>query len=97
MRKLIALVGEDRRRIDGALGTRKALTARRVHDVFTQRVATSIPTASKATGLTPPVSSAIEALEQLGIVHEVTARQRNRQFLYSAYLTTLEDGTLAVP
>ena len=88
------LVDEDRRRIDAALGTRKALTALRVHDVFTRRVATSITAASKATGLTPPtVSSAIDALVTLDIVREVTARQRNRQFLYSAYLTTLEGGS----
>jgi Fic family protein len=93
MRKLLALVDEDRRRIEGALGTRKALTALRVHDVFKTRVATSIPNASKTTGLTPPtVSLAIEALVKLDIVREVTARQRNRQFLYVGYLKTLEDG-----
>ena len=98
LRRLLALVEEDRRRIEGALGTRKALTALRVHDVFNRRVATSIPYASRATGLTPPtVSSAVEALVKLGIVREVTARQRNRQFLYSAYLTTLEDGAIAAP
>ena len=94
MRKLLTLVEEDRRTIEDALGTRKALTALRIHDVFKTRVATSIPMASKATGLTrPTVSSAIEALVKLGIVREVTARQRNRQFLYSGYLKALEDGT----
>jgi hypothetical protein len=36
------------------------------------------------------VSSAIEALEKLGIVREVTARQRNRQFVYDAYLRVLD-------
>lgn len=91
MRALLALVEEDRRKIDGALGTRKALTALRVHDVFKMRVASSIPQVSKLTSLTPPaVSSAIEALEKLGIVKEVTARQRNRQFVYSAYLAELD-------
>ena len=91
MRKLLALVAEDRRRIDAALGTRKALTALRVFNVFNERVATSIPAASRATGLTPPaVSSAIASLVALGIVREATARRRNRQFLYSAYLSTLD-------
>jgi DNA-binding Lrp family transcriptional regulator len=62
-----------------------------VFDVFARRVAASIPTAAKATGLTPPtVSSAIEALERLGIVREVTARQRNRQFVYEGYLRVLD-------
>lgn len=98
MRNLLALVEADRLRIEGALGARKRLTAPRVHDVFKRRVATSIPAASKATGLTPPtVSSAIEALVKLGIVREVTEKQRNRQFLYVGYLRTLEDGTGANP
>lgn len=98
MRKLLALVEEDRRRIEGALGTRKALTALRVHDVFKTRVASSIPAVSRATGLTPPaVSSAIEALVTLDIVREVKARQRNRQFLYVGYLKTLENGTVSRP
>ena len=75
------------------LGARKALTVLRIHEVFKHRVATSIPAATKSTGLTAPtVASAIDALQKLGIVREVTAKQRNRQFLYSAYLATLEDG-----
>ncbi len=94
MQRLLALVEEDRRRIEEALGARKALTVLRLHDVLKHRVAMSISSATKITGLTPPtVTSAIEALEKLGIVREVTARQRNRQYLYSAYLATLEDGT----
>jgi len=91
MRKLLALVEEDRRRIESALGTRKALTALRVHDVFKYRVASSIPQVSNITGISPPaVSSAIEALVKLGIVREVTAKQRNRQFVYEGYLRVLE-------
>jgi len=91
MRKLLALLEDDRVRIEGALGARKGLSTLRVFDVFARRVAASIPTASKATGLTPPtVSSAIEALEKLGIVREVTARQRNRQFVYDGYLRVLD-------
>ncbi len=95
MQRLLVLVEDDRRRITAALGARKALSVLRLHEVFTHRVAASIPVAAKATGLTPPtVASAMDALQTLGIVREVTARQRNRQFLYSAYLTTLEEGTI---
>ena len=98
MKRLLELVEEDRRRIEAAFGARKALTVLRLHDVFKHRVATSIPAATKMTGLTPPtVASAIEALEKLGIVRQVTARQRNRQFLYSAYLAALEDGAASKP
>lgn len=96
MQRLLALVGEDRRRVEAAFGARKALSILRLHDVFARRIAVSIPVAAKATGLTPPtVASAVDALQTLGIVREVTARQRNRQFLYSAYLSALEDGTAA--
>lgn len=78
-------------RIEGALGARKGLSAFRVHDVFARRVLTSIPAAAKITGLTPPtVSAAIEALERLGVVREITARQRNRQFVYDGYLRVFE-------
>jgi Fic family protein len=76
---------------EGALGARKGLSTLRVYEVFARRVATSIPVAARATGLTPPtVSSAIEEMEKLGIVRQVTARQRNRQFVYDAYLKVLE-------
>jgi len=85
-------------RLEGALGARKGLSALRVHEVFARRVAASIPIASKATGLTPPtVSSAIEALEKLGIVREVTARQRNRQFVYDGYLRVLDGQDVVQP
>jgi Fic family protein len=91
MRTLLALVDDDRLRIEDALGARKGLSTLRVYEVFARRVAASISSASKATGLTPPtVSSAIEALQKLGIVREVTARQRNRQFVYDGYLRVLD-------
>jgi Fic family protein len=91
MRRLLALLEDDRRRIEGAFGVRKGLSTLRVYDVFARRVAASIPSASKSTGLTPPtVSSAVEALERLGIVREVTARQRNRLFVYDDYLRVLD-------
>jgi DNA-binding transcriptional ArsR family regulator len=91
MRTLLALVAADRLRIEGALGARRGLSTLRVHGVFARRVTASTPMVSKATGLTPPtVSSAIDALEKLGIVREVTARQRNRQFVYDSYLRVLD-------
>jgi cell filamentation protein, protein adenylyltransferase len=93
MQRLLDLFARDRNRIQTALGGRRALTALRVHDVLTKRAVTSIPLAARATGLTPPtVSAAVEELEKLHIVREVTARQRNRQFLYSEYFRTLDEG-----
>jgi Fic family protein len=93
MQRLLALFARDRDRIQSSLGARRALTALRVHDVLAQRAVTSIPSAARATGLTPPtVSAAIEELEKLGVVREMTARQRNRQFLYGEYFRTLDEG-----
>lgn len=40
------------------------------------------------------MSSAVEALAETRIVREVTARRRNRRYLYSAYLAALEDDTM---
>jgi Fic family protein len=93
MQRLLTLFSRDRDRIQSSLGARRALTALRIHDVLTQRAVTSIPLAARATGLTPPtVSAAIEELEKLGVVREMTARQRNRQFLYGEYFRTLDEG-----
>jgi Fic family protein len=93
MQRLLALFARDRDRLQSSLGARRALTALRVHDVLTQRAVTSIPFAARATGLTAPtVSAAIEELEKLGVVREMTARQRNRQFLYGEYFRTLDEG-----
>lgn len=93
LQKLLALFERDRRRLQAELGARRALTALRIHDVLTQRAVTSIPLAATATGLTQPtVASAMAELERLGIVREVTARQRNRQFLYVEYFRTLDEG-----
>jgi Fic family protein len=93
LQKLLALFERDRRRLQAELGARRALTALRIHDVLTQRAVTSIPRAATATGLTQPtVASAMAELERLGIVREVTARQRNRQFVYVEYFRTLDEG-----
>lgn len=49
--------------------------------------------AALMTGLTvPTVTSAILELQQLGIVKEMTARQRNRQFLYREHYQVLDQG-----
>lgn len=93
MRQLLELIEADRVKIEGALGTRKALTALRVHDVFNRRVAMSIKVACKFTGLTTPaVASAIEELIKLGIIRQAGQGQRNRQFIYTGYLQILETG-----
>lgn len=40
----------------------------------------------------PTAARAIDALQQLGIVREITGRKRERIFAYSAYLVILNEG-----
>lgn len=39
------------------------------------------------------VSCAIESLERLGVVHEITGRKREQGFAYARYLDVLNEGT----
>lgn len=95
MRKLLDLFARDRARIQTHLRGRRGLSALSVHDVLKQRAVTTITLAAKATGLTSPtVASALDELQQLGIVKEMTERQRNRRFLYLEYFKTLDEGAV---
>ena len=50
-----------------------------------------VVTALKLT--TPTVTAALQNLEKLGIVREVTGKQRGRVFVYESYMNILEKGT----
>jgi Fic family protein len=83
---------EDRRRIE-ELG-RRAGSAHRVHDFLKTRPIISIPPAVKALSLTPPtVRSSVETLEQLGMLREITGKQRDRVYIYDPYIRILDEGT----
>lgn len=89
---LIHLFADDRSRIE-KLG-RKASSALRVHDALKRRPVHTLQDIAKATGLSfPAVGSGMALLEQLGIAREITGKQRNRVFAYSAYLDALQEGT----
>ena len=95
VRKLLDLFARDRERIQAALPGRRGLSALSVHDVLKHRAMTTISLTAAKTGLSSPtVASAIEELQKLGIVNELTARQRNRQFLYVEYYKTLDQGAV---
>jgi len=89
---LLRLFSNDRERIE-RLG-RPAATALRLHELLQRRALTTIPEASRQLGLSQPtITSGIEHLRKLGIVHEATGRQRGRVFVYSAFLSLLSEGT----
>ncbi len=53
-----------------------------------------IPEASRALSLSEvTIANTAAHLQRLGIVREVTGRTRNKLFVYSNYLTVLEEGT----
>lgn len=87
---------EDRRKIE-ELG-RRAGSAHRVHEFLKTRPIISIPSAVKALSLTPPtVRSAVETLEQLGMLREITGKQRDRIYVYDPYISILGEGTEPIP
>lgn len=90
--RLAAMVREDREKAHN-LG-RVAGSALRVMDVLVQRPLLSIPAACKATGMSPhTVNKVVLALEERGLVKELTGQKRNRLFCYDRYLQVLAEGT----
>jgi Fic family protein len=90
--ELMRLFDEHQKKIleKGGKGAQSAL---RVYELAKKKAVLSIPEAAKTLALThPTVSSAVKLLEQLGILSEMTGKQRDRQYLYSKYVTILSDG-----
>jgi Fic family protein len=89
--RILAVFAHDRAQIE-ALG-RPASTVLRVHAALQANPIVSTARLKQATGLTiPSITRALEALEKLGIVHEITGRLRDRLWQYSAYLDILSEG-----
>ncbi len=92
--RLMKIAEEDKIRIQ-SLG-RAAGSALRIHQAFQQRPLGSIRFLSKETELSPPaVTGALRAMENAGIVKEITGRKRNRIFAYEKYLEIIRQGTEA--
>jgi hypothetical protein len=59
---------------------------------------TTVPNATAQLNLSAPtVRSAVETLETLGIVREITGKQRDRIYIYDRYLGILDKGTEPLP
>ena len=85
-------IREDRSRI-GRLG-RRAGSALRVHQSLVERPVGDIGLLALRTGLSgPTVAAVFKVLEELGIVEEITGRQRGKIFAYERYLAVLREGT----
>ena len=91
-RRLMKLAADDELRIQ-SLG-RGAGSALRVHRFLQGVPLTSIAVACRELRLSfPAVTSAVNRLEAIGIVTEVTGRQRRRLFAYAEYLRILSEET----
>ena len=85
---LLTLVDNDRNRIAG-LG-RAAPSALAVHQAMQKQPLATSATLVKAAGLTPAtVNKSLAHLQNLGIVQEMTRRQRDRVFSYRRYVHLL--------
>ena len=91
-RRILALLDSDRKKIE-ALG-RPAASALRVFQHAQTSPILSIPATAQKLGISfPTVTSAINHLQKLGLLREITGRQRRRLFVYDAYLKILNEGT----
>lgn len=88
---LLKLFKEDKQRID-TLG-RQAASTQQVFEQFNQSPALSVSNLSKQTQLSAPaIYRAIERLENIGIIYEVTGKSRNKIWMYRDYIDTLSGG-----
>lgn len=91
-REILSLFEADRQRIE-SLG-RPAASALRVHQLLQQKPIVGIPDAALKLGISAPtIAKSIQHLEKLGIIREITGKQRGRMFVYSDYLSILSRGT----
>jgi Fic family protein len=95
-KELMVLFDRDRQKI-GEFG-RAASSMLRVHELLQRRPMVTIQAVAKDLKLSiPTVSSAIDSLIEVGIVHEITGKRRNRLFAYPSYLSQLDKGTEPLP
>ena len=91
-RQIRARLDEDRHAIE-SLG-RSAATVLRVFEHAQRSPILSIGGAARKTGITfPTVASAVAHMQRLGLLREVTGKQRKRLYVYHRYLAILNEGT----
>ena len=91
-KQILTLFENDRRKI-AKLG-RTTSSVFNVHQVLQSKPIVSIQAAAQNSGLSiPTATTALAHLQKLGVVREMTGRQRNRLFLYKKYLDILNEGT----
>jgi Fic family protein len=91
-RRILSVFEDHRRRIE-TLG-RPAASVLRVFEYMQRSPIASIPSTAKAIGISgPTVAKSMQHMRELGMLREITGRQRRRLFVYDAYLAILSEGT----
>lgn len=91
-RRLVALFAQDTEQV-AAKGGRSAPNVLRVLAALRQRPLCSLKQLCVANGMSfPTASKAMQTLVSLGVAREMTGQQRNRVFVYDAYLKILNEG-----
>ena len=91
-RRLFGLFEEDRKLIHG-LG-RPSTSALRVHEYLQRKPLVSIARGAREIGISQPtMQKSLMHLVDLGIVREITGKQRRRVFSYVRYLGMMDEGT----
>jgi Fic family protein len=91
-RSISSIFAEDAEKI-AELG-RGAPAAQALHAILQKRPLLTIGTAAELSGVTfPTATAALERLQALGIVEEITGKARGRVFVYRRYLSLLDAGT----
>lgn len=94
-RRLLELASADGRRIEG-LG-RAAASALEIHRALQRQPIATAASLVAATGLTPAtVNKSLAHLQRIGVVSELTRKQRGRVFSYAPYVDILAEG-MALP
>lgn len=90
--QIVALFQTDRERISASGEQINSML--RLHELLRTHPFLNAAQAQQQTGLSAPtVNKAFESLEKLGIVKEITGKQRGRVFAYTDFLSILDSGT----
>ena len=91
-RRIVALFEQHQRQIE-ALG-RPAASVLRVFQYMQRNPIVSIPATAQKIGISAPtVAKSLAHMRLLGILREITGRERHRLFVYEPYLAILNEGT----
>ena len=90
-KRLFSLLALDRQSVVGH--ARATVSSVRLFDQLPKQPMITVAKAMKSLKITKPTAlKAIEALQEVGVLREITGRQRDRVFAYDRYLAVLNRG-----